>query len=102
MHGARPTWRAEPPARNRQARHQQSLRRKNQTAIWENDVHVSPVPLMIHSVEATLSAVAMPFAASVRVPVVPAPASLMVSVVIAILRAPAPLPFLKVTAVPTA
>jgi hypothetical protein len=40
---------------------------------------------MYHVVAATLTAVAIPYAASVRVPVVPAPARYIVSVVIAIL-----------------
>ena len=47
-----------------------------------------------------MTAVATPFAASVRDPVVPAPARLMVSVVIAIVSAPAPLSLTKVSVVP--
>lgn len=50
---------------------------------------MSPVPLMIHSVEVILRQVAMPFAASVRDPVVPAPARRIVSVVIEIVSTPA-------------
>ena len=41
---------------------------------------------MIHDVEPIFSAVAMPLAASARVPVVPAPARVIVSVVMAMLR----------------
>ncbi len=42
------------------------------------------MPLMIQLVDATFIAVAIPFAANVRLPVVPAPANVMVSVVIEI------------------
>ena len=45
---------------------------------------------MIHSVAAIFSAVAIPLAARVRLPVVPVLASRMVSVVIAIVSVPAP------------
>ena len=55
---------------------------------------------MIHSVDVSLIAVATPFAASVRLPVVPAPARRMVSVVMAIVITPALAWFTKVTAVP--
>jgi hypothetical protein len=43
---------------------------------------------MIHSVAVTLIAVATPFAAKVRLPVVPRPARRMVSLVIAIVMTP--------------
>ena len=55
---------------------------------------------MIHSVLVTLIAVAMPFAASVLDPVVPAPAKRIVSLVIAIVITPAPFWLMNVTAVP--
>jgi hypothetical protein len=54
---------------------------------------------MIHEVEVTLTAVAMPYAASVREPVVPAPARYIVSVVIAIVTVLIML--MNVIAVPT-
>ena len=46
--------------------------------------YVRFVPLIIHDVDATFNAVAMPFAASVRLPVLPEPARVSVSDVIAI------------------
>ena len=49
-----------------------------------------------------LIAVAMPFAANVRDPVVPGPARRIVSVVIAMVITPARFWFINVTAVPTA
>jgi hypothetical protein len=55
---------------------------------------------MIHSVAVILIAVATPFAASVRLVLLPVPASRMVSVVIAIVMTPAAFWFMKVTAVP--
>ena len=55
---------------------------------------------MIHSVLAILSAVAIPFAASVRLPVVPAPANRMVSLAIAMVSAPAPFWLTNVIAAP--
>lgn len=55
---------------------------------------------MIHSVEVSLMAVAMPFAASVLLPVVPAPASRIVSVVIAMVTTPAPFWLINDKAVP--
>ena len=61
---------------------------------------MSPVPLIIHSVEVILIAVATPFAASVREPVVPAPARRIVSVVMAIVTVPAPFWLMNVNAVP--
>lgn len=57
------------------------------------------MPLMIHLVDVILRAVAMPLAASVREPVVPAPINVMVSVVIAIVTVLTSLT--KVIAVPT-
>jgi hypothetical protein len=54
---------------------------------------------MIHAVEVTLTAVAIPFCASVRVPVVVEPASVIVSVVIAI-EQPVAFVAMNVTAVP--
>ena len=45
-----------------------------------------PTPLIIQDALAIFSTVAIPFAARVRVPVVPAPASVMVSSVIAMER----------------
>ena len=51
--------------------------------------YVSPVPFIIHRVVAILHAVATPLAASVRDPVVPAPARTSVSEVIAIVTVPA-------------
>jgi hypothetical protein len=62
-------------------------------------VYVNPVPLINHDVVVTFSAVAIPFAAKVRLPVVPGPANLIVSLQ-AIVTVPAPLPFTKVSAVP--
>ena len=62
---------------------------------------VSPVPDMIHSVEVTFTAVAIPLAVSVREPVVPVPASRMVSLVMAIVIVPAPFWLMNVIAVPT-
>lgn len=59
------------------------------------------VPDIIHLVLVTFIAVATPFAESVRDPVVPAPASTRVSVVISIVTAPAEVSFTKVIAVPT-
>lgn len=49
-----------------------------------NNVHDSPDPEIIHSVEVIFKAVAIPFAANVLLPVVPGPAHLKVSEVIAI------------------
>lgn len=62
--------------------------------------YVNPVPLIIHSVEVILSAVAIPFAANVLLPVVPAPANRIVSDVIAIVTVPAPFWLTNVMAVP--
>ncbi len=64
-------------------------------------VQVSPVPLMIHSVLVTFLAMATPLAASVRLPVVPAPARRMVSLVIAIVSVPAAFWLTKCSSVPT-
>ena len=50
---------------------------------------VSPTPSMIHSVDVNLSATAMPLAASVLLPVVPAPARRIVSAVMAMVTTPA-------------
>jgi len=55
---------------------------------------------MYHVVAATLTAVAMPFAASVRVPVDVPPANLIVSVVIAIRTVVALEPAINVIVVP--
>jgi hypothetical protein len=55
---------------------------------------------MIQRVGVTLSAVAMPLAARVREPVVPAPARVRVSEVMAIVITPAEVSFTKVMAVP--
>ncbi len=67
---------------------------------WETAlIYVSPVPEIIHDVVAIFSAVAMPFAARVRDPVVPVPANVMVSDVMAIVTVLIWLT--KVMAVPT-
>ena len=58
------------------------------------------VQLIYHSVVFTFIAVAIQLGARVREPVVPAPASLSVSVVIAIVMLPAEILFTKVIAVP--
>ena len=58
------------------------------------------MPEIIHSVDAILIAVAIPFAANVRLPVVPAPAKRIVSDVMAIVMTPAPFWLINVTAVP--
>jgi hypothetical protein len=63
--------------------------------------HVNPVPEIIHSVLVNLIAVAIPFAARVLLPVVPAGDKRIVSVVIAIVTTPAPFWLINVTAVPT-
>ena len=55
---------------------------------------------MYHVVLATLTAVAIPYAANVLVPVVPVPARYMVSVVIAILTVVALGPAINAMAVP--
>lgn len=57
-------------------------------------------PLICQRVLVILVAVAIQLAASVRDPVVPAPASTRVSVVIAIVILPAVVSLMKVTAVP--
>jgi hypothetical protein len=56
---------------------------------------------MIHSVVVTFIAVAIPLAASVRLPVVPAPAKRIVSVVIAIVTTPAEAWFTNVSTAPS-
>jgi len=58
------------------------------------------VPLISQRVDVTLIAVAMPLAASVLLPVVPAPAITRVSVVIAIVIVPAEVSFTNVIADP--
>jgi hypothetical protein len=55
---------------------------------------------MYHVVAATLTAVAIPYAANVLVPVVPVPAKYIVSVVIAILTVVALDPAINVIVVP--
>src|SRR5258708_5769909 len=61
----------------------------HQQRLLRNGGHqVRPVPEIIHSVDVTWIAVAMPFAAKVRLPVVPSPASRIVSEVIAIVMTP--------------
>jgi hypothetical protein len=62
--------------------------------------HVNPLPEISHSVEVTLIAVADPFAARVREPVVPAGDKRIVSVVMAIVMTPAPFWLMNVMAVP--
>ena len=59
------------------------------------------MPEIIHSVDVNFIAVATPFAASVREPVVPAPARRIVSVVMAMVITPAAFWLMNVTAVPT-
>jgi hypothetical protein len=62
--------------------------------------YVSPFPLIIQVVDVVFTAVAIPWAARVLEPVVPAPAKYIVSVVIAIVIV-APTPEIKVRVVPT-
>ena len=62
--------------------------------------YVSPVPLMYQVVAATLTAVAIPLAASVLVPVLVPPANLSVSDVIAMLTVVALGPAMNVRVVP--
>jgi hypothetical protein len=62
--------------------------------------HVNPLPEISHSVEVILIAVAEPFAARVRDPVVPAGDNRIVSVVMAIVTTPAPFWLMNVNAVP--
>lgn len=62
---------------------------------------VKPVPLIIQLVLVFLIAVAMPLAANVLEPVVPAPARTSVSDVIAIVMTPALVSLMNVIAVPT-
>ena len=59
-----------------------------------------PEPEIIQRVEVVLIAVAMPLAARVREPVVPAPARTKVSVLMAIVITPAEVSLMKVSAVP--
>ena len=68
--------------------------------LYSTHNYVRLVPEIIHLVEVTLIAVATPFAASVLLPVVPAPASTSVSEVIAIVITPPEVSFTKVIAVP--
>ncbi len=62
--------------------------------------YVKPLPLIIHLVLVILIAVATPFAASVLLPVVPAPARTRVSDVIAIVITHPEVSFTNVIAVP--
>ena len=62
--------------------------------------YVSPVPLMYQVVAATLTAVAIPLAASVLVPVLVPPANLRVSDVIAMVTVVALGPAMNVRVVP--
>src|ERR1035437_4885799 len=81
--------------------HSEEGRRSSQKCMQER-FHVRPFPEIIHSVDVTFKAEAIPFAANVRFPVVPAPDRYIASVVIAIVITPAPCSFTNVITVPIA